>query len=190
MASPLSRGLFHRAIGESGAFFGNSLSMKTREQAEKAGVAFAESAFQTSSLQALRAKPAQELLDAALKPKAEKFTPDVDGYFLPADCGSIYSNGKQSHISLLAGWNQDEGNFESFFGEDKPSVENYVARAKTQFGSNADAFLKLYPATTDAQAKRAAQDLDGDLFIAYSTWKWLELQLKTGEFSSFSLRVR
>jgi len=185
MASPLSRGLFHRAIGESGAFFGNSLSMKSREQAEKAGVAFAESAFGTSSLEALRARPAKELLDAALKPKAEEFTPVVDGYFLPADCRSIYSSGKQSHISLLAGWNQDEGNFESFFAEDKPTVENYVARAKTQFGSNADAFLKLYPATTDAQAKRAAQDLDGDLFIAYSTWKWLELQLKTGESRVF-----
>ena len=41
-------------------------------------------------------------------------------------------------------------------------------------------FLKLYPAATDAQAKRAAQDFAGDQFIAYSTWKWLEVQLNTG----------
>ncbi|MGD0613946.1 MAG: carboxylesterase/lipase family protein [Verrucomicrobiota bacterium] len=185
MASPLARGLFHRAIGESGAFFGTTLPLKSRVEAEKAGVKFAESAFGTASLEALRALPAQKVLDAALKKPRQDFSPDIDGYFLPTDCGSIYASGKQSHIPLLAGWNKDEGSFRSFFARDKPTVENYVARAKTRFGSNAEAFLKVYPATTDAQAKRAAQDFAGDQFIAHSTWKWLEMQLKTGESPVF-----
>ncbi len=185
MASPLARGLFHRAIGESGAFFGTTLPAKSRVEAEKVGVKFAESAFGTASLEALRAKPAQEVLEAALKQPREYFSPDIDGYFLPADCRSIYSAGKQSHIPLLAGWNKDEGSFQSFFANDESTVENYIARAKTRFGSNAEAFLKLYPAATDAQAKRAAQDLAGDQFVAYSTWKWLEMQLKTGESPVF-----
>jgi para-nitrobenzyl esterase len=185
MASPLARGLFRRAIGESGAFFGATLSSNSRVEAEKAGVKFAESAFGTASIEALRAKPAKEVLDAALKQPRQDFSPDIDGYFLPADCRSIYAAGKQSHVPLLAGWNKDEGSFRSFFAEDEPTVENYVARAKARFGSNAEAFLKVYPATTDAQAKRAAQDFAGDQFIAYSTWEWLEMQLRTGESPVF-----
>lgn len=185
MASPLARGLFRRAIGESGAFFDTSPPLESRVQAEKAGVEFAESAFGTASLEALRAMPAQKVLDAALKLPREYFAPDIDGYFLPTDCRSIYVAGTQSHIPLLAGWNKDEGSFQSFFANDEPTAENYIARAKARFGSNAEAFLKLYLAATDAQAKRAAQDFAGDQFIAYSTWKWLEMQLKTGESPVF-----
>ncbi len=41
--------------------------------------------------------------------------------------------------------------------------------------------LRLFPATTDAEAVRSAADLAGATFIAYSTWKWLELQTQTGK---------
>jgi para-nitrobenzyl esterase len=170
MASPLTRGLFKRAIGESGAFLGVKPPLPSRREAEKAGVRFAESAFGTASIEALRALPAQKVLEAALKPPRVEFAQDVDGYFLPADCRSIYAEGRQSHVPLLAGWNQDEGNYQSFFGDDQPTVGNYGARARTRFGRNAETFLKLYP----------AQDFDGDDFIAYATWKWIEMQLKTG----------
>jgi len=54
-----------------------------------------------------------------------------------------------------------------------------VERVRTLFGDNADALLKLYPAETDDQAKRSAQDLAGDRFIAFSTWKWIEMQVAT-----------
>jgi para-nitrobenzyl esterase len=181
IASPLTRGLFQRAIGESGACFSTRHPWKSRSQAEDVGLKFAQTVSGGNSLEALRAKSAKEILDASLKPEFEHFTPDVDGYFLPTDCGPIYSEGKQNHVALLAGWNRDEGHFRGFFEEDQPNVANYKARAKARFGSDADAFLKFYPATTDAEAKRAAQDFDGDDFIAYSTWKWIELQLKTGK---------
>jgi len=185
IASPLAKGLFSRAIGESGAFFSTTAPMKSRTEAEKAGLKFAESAFGTTSLEALRAIPAQKMLDEALKVPREVFSPDVDGYFLPENCSSIYAAGKQSHIPLLAGWNMDEGNFGSFFVNEKPTVENYAAHANVLFGDHAKTFLKLYPALTDSQAKRAAQDFAGDKFIAYSTWKWLDMQLKTGESPVF-----
>jgi len=45
MASPLAHGLFNRAIGESGAFFGLTLPLKSRDEAEKAGIQFARSAL-------------------------------------------------------------------------------------------------------------------------------------------------
>jgi len=180
MASPLSRGLFNRAIGESGAFFSATLPMKSRAEAEEGGAKFAQ-ALGKPSIEALRAMPAQELLDAALKHPITEFWPDIDGYFLPVDCHSIYGAGDQAHVPLLAGWNRDEGSYKSFFGKEEPTVGNYVARAKARFGVGAAAFLKAYPAATDPEARRAAQDFAGDWFIGFPTWKWLEMQRLTGK---------
>jgi len=181
VASPLAKGLFRRAIGESGACFSSRRPMKTLAEAEKSGEEFAQSAFGADSIAALRAKPAQQILDAAQKEPQGYFSPDIDGYFLPASCESIYEQGGQSHVPLLAGWNRDEGSYRSFFDGEAPTLDNYDARVKSEFGSNAAEILKLYPATTDAEVKTAAHDLATDRFTAYSTWKWLEMQVKTGE---------
>jgi para-nitrobenzyl esterase len=179
MASPLSQGLFQRAIGESGAFFGSSLRLKPLAQAEEADAKFAES-IGAHSLAELRAKPAAELMQAAAKQNAIRFAPDIDGYFLPRSVREIFASGQQSHVPLLAGWNRDEGSYRGIFGGDDPTAANFVAYAHKHFGDQADEFLKLYPADSDEQAKRSAQDLAGDQFIAFSTWKWLEMQSATG----------
>jgi para-nitrobenzyl esterase len=180
MASPLARGLFHRGIGESGTLFSTGEPAKSLAEAEQAGVKFAETAFGTSSLEALRALPAQKVLEAALKLPHEYFRPDIDGWLMPADCLSLFASGKQSRVPLLTGWNRDEGSRKDLLSEDEPTVANYIAHAKIRFGGNAVAFLKVYPAATDAEARQAAHDFGGDKAIGYSTWKWLELQVKTG----------
>jgi para-nitrobenzyl esterase len=179
MASPLARGLFQRAIGESGSFLSNNGWSKARAEAEKAGAAFAAE-LGRPSIEALRATPAQEILDAALKHPLLDFWPDVDGYFLPSDCLTIFGSGGQARVPVLAGWNRDEGSYKGFFDDKAPSVGLYVERAKARYGAKSGAFLAAYPAATDAEAKRSAQDLQGDLFIGYGTWKWLEMQRLTG----------
>jgi para-nitrobenzyl esterase len=181
MASPVSQGLFQRAIGESGAFFGDTLPTPSLAEAEVAGEKFMESAFYAHSLNELRALPAKYLLRAAMKRSREYFRPDIDGYFLPTNCLAIYIAGQQSHVALLAGWNRDEGSSWDYFTNDAPTLENYAKRANAFFGTNATRFLAVYPATTDAQAERAAAAFAGDRFIGYSTWKWLEIQLQTGQ---------
>ena len=180
MASPLAQGLFNHAIGESGAFFSLTLPLKPLAEAENADVKFAQSALGTSSLESLRDKSSGELLAAALKQNIVRFSPDIDGYFLPEDVSSIYSSGHQCHIPLLAGWNADEGSYKAIFHDEAPTAKNYVTSVRALFGPDADKVLRLYPGKTDAQAKRSAQDLAGDQFIGYSTWKWLEMQSQTG----------
>jgi para-nitrobenzyl esterase len=180
MASPLAQGLFHRAIGESGAFFSTILDLKPLPATEEADAKFAES-IGAHSLADLRAKPAAELLDAAVKQKEIWFAPNIDGHFLPNTVREIFASGKQSHVPLLAGWNHDEGGYGGIFGKDAPTAANFVAYAHKHFGDKTDEFLKLYPADTDEQAKRSAQDLAGDQFIAFSTWEWLEMQGATGK---------
>jgi para-nitrobenzyl esterase len=184
MASPLAQGLFQRAIGESGAFFGSTLGLKPLADTEKSDGKFIESVG-AASLEALRAMPASNLLEAASKQAMLRFVPNIDGYFLTEDAASIYAAGKQSHIPLLAGWNADEGSFRSFFAKKDPTTQNYAELLHERFGSNADAMLKLYPGNSDDQAKRSAQDLTGDQFIAYSTWKWIEMQVATAKTQVF-----
>ncbi len=181
MASPLARGLFSKAIGESGgAFYSGGLRFEPRESLERRNVEFAQTAFHTSALADLRKLSVDEILQAVqakTTPPPPKFGPDVDGYFLPDSVPNIYAAGKQAHVPLLAGWNADEDR-----GTTKPpiTVESFTATAQKDFGDNAQKFLAVYPATTDAEALASAGDLAGDRFIKYSTWRWMEAQVATG----------
>ena len=104
----------------------------------------------------------------------------VDGYVLPKDIRSIYEAGEQAHVPLLAGWNADESRVYSVFGDKRPTAASFIKDVKAEYGAEAGQVLKLYPAGTDEQAVRSAGDLAGDRFIISTTWKWIELQLETG----------
>ena len=91
----------------------------------------------------------------------------------------IFSQGKQSDVPLLAGWNHDEGSFE--ISGQTPTAEGLKANAEKDFGDKAAEVLKLYPTDTQEQTLRSAKDFAGDGFIAFSTWDWLEAQSKTGK---------
>jgi carboxylesterase type B len=81
-ATPLAKGLFQRAIGESGAFFRSGIGPRPRAAAEKADLKFAEAAFGTTSLEKLRALRASEVMRGARKVRGP-FMPDIDGWFVP-----------------------------------------------------------------------------------------------------------
>jgi para-nitrobenzyl esterase len=181
VASPLAKGLFHRAIGESGSLLGPLWSAQNRETAETEGSRFARKAFGTSSLAVLRAKPAAEILKAALAVPRHTFPAIFDGYFLPESCNEIYAAGHQSHVPLLAGWNVDEGSWEEFFNGNSPTLPNYLVRARQHFENKTDAFLKAYAAKTDAEVKRVARDYQTDQFMGYCTWLWIDLHRRTGK---------
>jgi para-nitrobenzyl esterase len=182
MASPLSRDLFQQAVGESGAFFAyvGGRGSASLAESEKQGAAFAASIGATS-LAELRAKSAGDLLAAAMKTNnGFGFWPNVDGYFLPVEVQSVFAEGKQSKVPLLAGWNADEVRMGVTMAKEKPTAKSFPAHLREQFKDNADGALKVYPASTDAEAVRSAGDLASDSFIVFGTWKWLEMQTKTG----------
>jgi para-nitrobenzyl esterase len=184
MASPLAKGLFQKAIGESGgAFYSGGLSFEPRSVREEKDVKAVSAKLGVSTLAELRAIPAQKMLDAFAPPQSPGFDfgPDVDGYFLPEPVPTIFAAGKQNDVPLLAGWNHDEGSFEIAFNPQKPTAESIKANAQKDFGDKAAEFLKLYPSDSDAQTLRSAEDFAGDKFIAFSTWVWLEAAAKTGK---------
>ncbi len=184
MASPLAKGLFQKAIGESGGAGERPDSEQSEKSREIKDSKLASSTLGVQTLAELRAIPAEKLLNAFFKPGGENnfaFGPDVDGYFLPEPASAIFAAGKQNDVPLLAGWNHDEGSFDIAFSPQKPAAESLKATAQKEFGAKADEFLRLYPAATDAQAQRSILDFAGDRFIAWSTWWWMEAQSKTGK---------
>jgi para-nitrobenzyl esterase len=191
MASPLAKGLIHKAIGESGgAFFSGGLPFKPLGAVEEDDAKYASDTLGAKTLAELRAIPADKLLDATMhaKPGDPRFGPDVDGYFLPDQVPAIFAAGKQNDVPLIAGWNKDEGSFAARNAKEKPTAASMKAMAEKEFSAKADQFLKLYPSATDAQAADSMEDFSGDRFIAFSTWKWLEMQKATGKSAVYHYR--
>ena len=178
MASPLSRNAIAGAIGESGAMFGSTLAAVPLAEAEKMGAAFAKEQG-ASSLAALRALPAQQLLDAT-KSNPFRFGLTVDGYFLPKSAAQIYAAGEQAHVPLLAGWNAEESGAGGVLGRDPATPENLARNIRLLFPEHAEEAIKAYAATTPEEARAAATELASARFIAYGTWKWIDQHGKTG----------
>ncbi|MBC8154216.1 MAG: carboxylesterase family protein [Bacteroidetes bacterium] len=178
MASPLSKNLMAGAIGESGSLLG-TLPPVPLAEAEQQGVRFAEQVG-AKSLANLRAMSATQLLEATADPKTPRFSSSIDGYFFPKPPIAIFAAGEQARVPLLVGWNSQESGYQGVLGREKPTMENYSAAVKKMYGDRADEVPKLYAATTDDAVEQAATDLASDRFIGYSTWKWSDLQAKTG----------
>jgi para-nitrobenzyl esterase len=179
MASPLSKNLIAGAIGESGSILG-ALSALPLNQVEKSGDRFLKMT-NANSIAALRTMPADSILSYASKFGHFNFNMSIDGAFFPKDPELIFSMGEQANVPLLAGWNSEESNYRSIMGNDKLTVENFKKNVTKKFAKQAEALLKVYNPTNEVEVKQAATDLGGDLFISYSTWKWLERQKQAGQ---------
>ena len=173
MASPLAQGLFAHAIGESGgAFASRELSFPPLAEAEQKTETYLHSVLTDSSLAALRASSSEAILKLGQNKAAPRllFAPDTDGYFLPQSVSALFAAGKQAHVPLIAGWNMDENHTHNSLQE----------LATKEFPARSDDFLKLYHGNDAAEEQRAANDFGGDRFLVYSTWAWLNAQVKGG----------
>jgi para-nitrobenzyl esterase len=185
MASPMSQGLFQKAIGESGgAFSTTTLAYEPISSRAKKDDAFVSS-LGVTSLEQLRNMPADDLIAGATKSGMVRFAPAIDGKVLTESVEATFAAGKQSHVPLLAGWNHDEGGFAA----KDATAEKWKAMAEKIYAAKADEFLKLYPGDDEAQAKRSAADFAGDQFIAFGTWKWIEAHQKTGNSPIYRYRL-
>ncbi len=176
MASPQARGLFHRAIGESGSWSINTTAgrMSNLTEAEQGGIKLGE-ALGVKSLAELRAQPAEAIL------KSSRGTgPVVDGWLLPEDPGTAFAEGKQIPVPVLVGSNQDEG---TFFLQ-PTTAEKFVAESRSRYGNLADEFLKLYPAGSNEEANTSAlRDFRDQM--AWIMRNWARFQTTTAKSKAF-----
>ena len=190
-ASPLAAGTFHKAIGESGAFWESEFGpLPSRAASEQKGLALG-AALGAGNLTAMRAIPALQLAqttNAAAAPFPTPFGPNLDGYVLTEEPAVRFFAGRQNDVPLLVGQNVAEGTIFAVPGRALPNTAvGLTAKASAVFGtSNMPAFAALYPSASDAQAAPSSVQLLGDLIIGLQTWTWGTTQKLTGKSPVYS----
>ncbi|MEM9723053.1 MAG: carboxylesterase family protein [Bacteroidota bacterium] len=176
--SPLGKGLFHKAIAESGgaSFIGtkHSRSAFSLDAAEQKGVAFSQ-ALHCQSIAELRAKPASDILKAT-----EGFdVPMIDGYVIQEDNLTAYQNGKQIDVPILLGWNKDD-----LEGGTITKAE-FEERIQNRFGELSEEFITEYPSASDEEATQSLAHMVRDESIGIAMYTWAKMQAKTGKSKVF-----
>ncbi len=175
VASPLAKGLFHGAIGQSGGTFGMMAFLKE----ERHGVIPAESMGEGLATElGLRAKSPAELL-AAVEKTTMPIRPNVDGWVLPDDVFTIFSAGRQNVVPTIVGSTADEATT-LFAGRVPKTVEAYSAAARAKYGDLADEFLALYPAQSDAEVRGAFLAAMRDEWFTWEMRTWARLNDRAG----------
>jgi para-nitrobenzyl esterase len=171
VGSPEGKGLFQRAMAQSGAWMGLSIGkMRTLEQAEEAG----KRAAGTHSIAELRAMSTQEVAQNVTGVQAGVV---VDGWMVPEDQSLTFLQGKQNGVDVLIGSNQDEG---TFFGNGATTADAAKNRARQTYADLADDFLKLYPASSDAEAGASGLMRSRDE-TGWHQRTWAQLTVKRGK---------
>ena len=163
VASPLDKRLFAKAIMQSGGF----IPMAPLSQGEEVGASFVTAAG-AHSIKDLRARSADQLMEnvrsaSKLTTGISRFGPIVDGYFLPADVFSIFARNQENAVQFMAGSTADEG---TTLLPPSITVAEYKSSLERRFGAKASEVLKLYPASSDAQAWRSQVDNVRDTMAA------------------------
>ena len=184
MAAPDARGLFHKAIGESGAAFSNGLLMSTLAERAKRDQEWVDS-LGVKNLAELRALPTGKLIEAASKKQVGWFSPVIDGRLLPESVPEIYAAGRQAHVPAIIGWNRDERADTLSKGM---TTEKWKAFAAEHYGKRAEEFLAAFPGKSDEESVQSADAYTTEAFIASSAWKWAEAQSRTGEAPVYRYR--
>ena len=71
--------------------------------------------------------------------------------------------------------------------KNKVTAATFTEQASERYKDAADAYLKVYPASSDAEAVESAAALAGDMFIGYGTWKWLDVHAPRGSRRSTAI---
>src|SRR6185503_6040896 len=124
--------LFHRAVGMSGGALGANMGRARPLSVAEQWGRELQTILKASSLAALR--------------------------LLPEDPNAIFSAGKQNDVPILIGYTRDEG-FDAF--NQAMTLADYRKQAE-RWGEHSAELLRLYPASTDTDARRAALDIARD----------------------------
>ncbi len=166
-ATPLAKGLFHRAIGESGGQFARNTRLA---DAEKGGLALA-TAVGADSLKALRAVPAETLLAV----QSFRTGVNVDGWVLPDEVRTIFAQKKQSDVPVLVGSNANEWTTLSSPAQFPKTLDDFHKRIDAQFPGLAKEFDAVYPVKTDADIADAMLGLGRDQTFTLEMRTWARL---------------
>jgi para-nitrobenzyl esterase len=198
MAMPAARGLFHRAIVQSGS----SIKGVSREAANKSTAAFlAKLDIAPNEVDKLQSLTMQQLLAAQsggglIGNPALRFAPVVDGSALPTDPFDPVAPAISAHVPLLVGSTQDEAGFFPGTALDPidesalaPRVKQSLHASDAQTAAVIAAYRKDQPGISPidiaievasdlfawknalTQAERKSAQHGAQVYMYYFTWK-------------------
>jgi para-nitrobenzyl esterase len=188
-ASPAAKGLFQRAISESGGSFAPprianeaGQNVPTLKLAESNGESFLKK-LGAADLKAARALPAEQIQKALGGGMGGGgFWPVADGNILPGDPYELYEKGRFNDTPVLIGTNSNEG---GLFMRQPVTAAAFEKQIRSGYGERADVILSAYPHSTDAEASRASADVFREFAFAWPTWVWARLQSQKGKGKAF-----
>lgn len=190
VATPKSQGLFHKAIGQSGAYLYSMPHLK----AAAGGIISAEQAGQNFAAAAGAANVSQlrELSASELQSKAETLhavnaghLAIVDGHFFSKPVRDIFAQGEQNKVPVMVGFNADEGSGLSDYYVVAPVPENpavYEQEVRHRFGRLASKWLQQYP-SKDPTA--AVFDAYRDSEFGWRMEEWAKATERAGQQAYF-----
>ncbi len=177
MGSPRAKGLFQRAIGESGGLF-EPLQLAPKyllANAEHDGEKYAAS-LGASSLRELRKLPAAALLGGTA---GDISHPVIEPYVLPAAPYEAFATGQQNDVPLLIGSNAEEAR--SLVDVSHVKAATFESDLEHSWGQLPAPLIAAYHHATDEEARQARLDLERDLRFGWDMWAWARLQATTGK---------
>ncbi|MEQ1930681.1 MAG: carboxylesterase family protein, partial [Parvularculaceae bacterium] len=166
IASPMAKGLFRRAIGQSGGVF-EPIELDplfSPAGAAAAGERFAERAG-AASLDDLRNLPVETLVTIAFHPQF-----NIDGHALTRSPYDAYAAKAQNNVDLLVGANADEGQW--FLQNAEVTVENFYEVLTRTFPGWLVSVIGAKPGASDSEARAAAAAFETDMRFRWDMWAW------------------
>lgn len=168
LVSPESKGLFSRAIVESGPFWSHGAIINathSKADAEAFGMEYAADLGYTGpdAITRMRSLSPEDLINATPSPASGfwtthtvEFEPTVDGWILPDTLDNLYGSHREISVPFMIGNNDGDGT--TLAANANMTVPEYVAFIRDRFGKDAGAVLARYPANSTAEVQvRLAQ---------------------------------
>jgi para-nitrobenzyl esterase len=173
MVSPLARGLFDKAISESGL---GLIDTPTETQAQMAGAGFAKDHDAEKLTGAEQMKALRDLSVASIinGHDADSSGPMVDGTVLPDSVAKLFSEGKIAKAAYMAGSNSDEASLMSALGMKDDDLLKPL-------GDQAAAVRAIYEADGKLDDTQFVRQLFDDGLFASGAQAFAHYAARTGE---------
>lgn len=175
-AAPAARGLFHRAISQSGGAF-NRGQLPSLNVAEATGQRFLQE-LGAADVEAARSISVDRLIEAMSS--SPEFAPLIDGDIVRASNVELYRAGQFNDTPILIGFNSDDRDGIPASPTSVAFEEQYRS-LPPECGTLGKAVVAGYPHGTDAAASRAFKDLKRDAGFGWQSWTWAHAHARKGK---------
>jgi len=172
--------LFDKIIALSGGYHGAAAPrLETLKETEAKGVAL-QRAMQARDVAQMRTRPADEVYEVAKTNHITFSGPTLDNYVLTETPAQAFAAGHQIDVpTLLSSVGNDIGSKTAVTGA--TTLAAYQEGARKLYADDAAAFLKLFPAKTDAEAARQAARIARMTGFSLVARDWARAQAEKGK---------